>query len=367
MPNYIEGIRKTGFILEHQISELLQKNKWFIINNKYYEDDLLDTVREIDIVAYKVGVVDDVYVFTTLLISCKKNEKNAWVLLSRNIDESDPNSNFWPLHVWSNDIATKDQLKVEGINKQYYEFLQKDSSVDIMRLPTSDVFAFQEMSKANGNPQNDKNIFNSITTLMKSQAYEMSSRNPMKGRKSIYQFNLISMIDSDLVQLHMIGEDINQRHIESEQVITRYIIRRKEEFFRIRFLKAEFFEKYLEGYELLHKGNLSYLKKIRQEYFKNIMKDQRKVDLLKNEFYDSIIDSLYTASSYYLDKEQARKNLLVVWDVVDEIVRIFVTKDEEITDKLNSDDTLKITTKRALKEVYKFRGDFEYSTDDLPF
>ena len=72
MSNYVEGIKKTGFILEHQIVTSLQNEGWAIINNKYYEDDLHHTIREIDIVAYKADLVDDVYVYTTLIISCKK-------------------------------------------------------------------------------------------------------------------------------------------------------------------------------------------------------------------------------------------------------------------------------------------------------
>ena len=81
MTDYVQGIRKTGFILEDKIIQILKLNNWNIINNKFYEDDLSDTIREMDILEYKVSKIEEISVFTTLLISCKKNDDNAWVLL----------------------------------------------------------------------------------------------------------------------------------------------------------------------------------------------------------------------------------------------------------------------------------------------
>ncbi|AJI48233.1 hypothetical protein IB633_07680 [Francisella philomiragia] len=66
------GIKKTGFKLEFDISQLLLKNRWNVINNKYYVDDLQESVREIDLVAYKATDVKDFYTYTVLIISCKK-------------------------------------------------------------------------------------------------------------------------------------------------------------------------------------------------------------------------------------------------------------------------------------------------------
>lgn len=161
MADYITGIKKTGFILENSIIEQLKTFDWTIINNRFYEDDLSDTVREMDILAYKTSTVDEIEVYTVLLISCKKNEENAWILLSRNIDLEDINSNWWPLHIWSNDIGIQEYLKNKDSGKSYYNFTSKEKGITVMDDPKFDVFAFQELSKKNGNPQNDKNIFSS--------------------------------------------------------------------------------------------------------------------------------------------------------------------------------------------------------------
>ena len=73
--NIEKGIEKTGFRLEFDISKILEGNEWNVINNKYYVDDQQETVREIDIVAYKASPVQDIYVYTALIISCKKSNK----------------------------------------------------------------------------------------------------------------------------------------------------------------------------------------------------------------------------------------------------------------------------------------------------
>ncbi len=89
---YAEGIRKTGFVLEYKVANTLRKAGWTVISNKYYEDDFEGSVREIDLVAYKASKIQQIDVYTTLLISCKKSDSDIWALLSRDINLKDPNS-----------------------------------------------------------------------------------------------------------------------------------------------------------------------------------------------------------------------------------------------------------------------------------
>ncbi|NMM50337.1 hypothetical protein [Marinigracilibium pacificum] len=369
MPSYNEEIKNTGFILEHSINVILQNHDWTIINNKYYEDDLQNTVREIDILAYKVQLVDDIRIYTTLLISCKKNSENAWVLVSREVNLNNPNFNWNPLHIRTNDSAIKDLInKEKDINKDYYEFLSKENSIDIMDTPKNDVFAFQEMSKRNGAPKNDKNIFTSITSLMKAQAYEIDRKRVTHSDKAVYQFNLISIIDSDLIRLNMLDDKtITQEEIESEQIVTQYIIRRKEDFYRIQFIKADVFEKYLKKYDRIHEANLRFFKNNRDNFFVDILKNDRKVELLKPEFLEEILDPLYEASSYSVSKESVSKYLELIWDIDGEIVRIYLNEEQKIIDRLNDSDSFCIKTKEALNKIYRYDGGFIYSSDNLPF
>lgn len=86
LEKFEKGILKTGFVLENNIAMSLKKLGWSVISNKYYEDDFEDKIREIDLIAYKVGRAQDFDVFTCLIISCKKSESNTWALLCRDLN-----------------------------------------------------------------------------------------------------------------------------------------------------------------------------------------------------------------------------------------------------------------------------------------
>lgn len=93
-----QEIRKTGFVLENDIAQILKAAGWTVISNKYYIDDQQDTVREIDLIAYQGSKVQQFDVYTVLIISCKKSESNVWALLAREVNLRDPNSDWCPLH-----------------------------------------------------------------------------------------------------------------------------------------------------------------------------------------------------------------------------------------------------------------------------
>lgn len=101
MEEYKEGIRKTGFYLEYKVCRMLEQHKWRVISNRYYLDDVTNTDREIDIVAYKARRVEDIVFYTGLIISCKKSEENEWVFMTRDFDRSDPNINFYPCIIFN--------------------------------------------------------------------------------------------------------------------------------------------------------------------------------------------------------------------------------------------------------------------------
>ena len=74
---FAEEIKKTGFELEYRVSECFRTHGWTVIANKYYVDDVQETVREIDLVAYKTGKAQHFRVVTTVIVSCKKTERDA--------------------------------------------------------------------------------------------------------------------------------------------------------------------------------------------------------------------------------------------------------------------------------------------------
>lgn len=112
----LEGVRKTGFDLEFRVSEILRGSGWNVINNRYCVDDQQETVRQIDLVAYKFKKYDDLWVYTSLIVSCKKNDQKSWAFLSKNINPTDPNTEWRPLHVWTNDKALEFTISQAGFS-----------------------------------------------------------------------------------------------------------------------------------------------------------------------------------------------------------------------------------------------------------
>lgn len=270
---YSKEIRTTGFILECKIGELLRRAGWHVISNKYYEDDFQGSVREMDLLAYKVKKVQQISVYTTLLLSCKKNESKMWAMLAKPIELGNPNSDLHPLHIWSNDTAVSYVMAKSGFAASYHHDIENLGVTGVLAIPEYEVFAFQEMDKKTGAAKNDTNIFTSITSLMKAQAYELGMLSQRKNTPVVYQFNLISVIDSELYRIVINGDDISEEALPSEHYISRYIINRQQTVSRIRFSTASGFESLLSEYGRLHDANCTWIDRTIDGFYSNMLKD----------------------------------------------------------------------------------------------
>ena len=300
---YIEAIKKTGFVLENRVAQLLKVNGWTVISNKYYEDDYSNTVREVDLVAYKVSHIQHFDIYTVLILNCKKSESNVWALLARDLNLKDPNSDWRPMHTWTNDPALQYKLAETGCSIRYHDQATKAGVGAALNMPEVEVFAFQELSKATGSlleqkkhklvkreaifassPKNDSAIFNSITSLMKAQAYEIGALANRKKTPSIYQFNLLTIADTELLRMHFREDDIICSPVHSEHYIGRYIINRRETFSRIRFIQSEAFGKELKNYGNLHEANCGWFAAECDAFYDGIMKDPKRTQVLIGAF-----------------------------------------------------------------------------------
>jgi len=363
---YIDGIKTTGFILENEIIQILKKENWIIINSKYYEDDIADAPREMDILGYKVVKEKDILFYTVLLISCKKSENNLWGLISRPGKTSDPNHNYWPNTIWSNYKPILYQKGQINFNENYYKFHEDQKTHNLMKLPDLEVFAFQELNKTSGKPQNDRAIFSSIQSLMKAQSYEMGLLGDRKKEKCVYQFNLISIVDSDLINFNIEdNNDITQNSIKTEQFLSRYIIKREEQFFRIRFVKSDYFEKIIKEYNKLHQSNIKFHKNQITLFYKNIFDSYKKTEMIAEDFFSEIEYYLKRASNYKLDENNNINTPFL--SKYKNRIEIGVSDNEHICKLLNNSEELKEKTKEALKIHFKYDGAFIYSDSALPF
>jgi len=364
---FTSEIRKTGFVLENRIAQELKQAGWTVISNKYYEDDFEGSIREIDLLAYKVRKVQHFDVYTTLIISCKKSEVNTWALLSRDINLKDPNSDWWPLHTWSNDKALLYGLSHANCSKKYHDEICESGVTQALSVPEVEVFAFQEMNSKSGSPQNDKNIFNALTSLMKAQAYELSVLPQRKKAPSIYQFNLLSVVDADLIRLKFIGEDITAKAIKDEHYIARYIINKKECFARVRFINASHFKDALVDYSRLHDANCRWFDRAFNNFFDGIAMDWKRMNVYLEDFKTKIQSQLSWIIKRKFEKSLDLKDMLLLWQADKNSLSILIPGGLEILEYLNSDTKSMEVTADALKEIYRYTGSFFFDDNDVPF
>lgn len=362
-------IGKTGFPLEYRIGALLEENGWNVISGKYYLDDREELPREIDILAYKVSEVGGVSVYTSLIISCKKSELNAWALLSKKANVKNPNTDWWPMQIWTNqkpiNYGTSD-----AESKRIYQEKCVSGGVSVLRQPEHEIFAFQEMNLASGKPDNDKKIYQSVQSLIQAQAYELSTLPERRKSPSVYQFNLLSVLDGQLVRINFDGSNVTANQTDEEFLIFHYIIKRKQIFSRIHFLKESLFESSLKDYALLHVKNCNMVPDLTKEFFSDVLEVSAKRHLFLPEFRAAMdrrlgwyIESAFTRNVDFqkleLSLESGAKSLSIEipWEA----------SGGEIISSLNNDTHTLTITKQILKSIYRYEGDFSFTDDDIPF
>lgn len=375
LKNFEKQIAKTGFPLEHRIGSLLRSAGWSVINNRYYVDDQEQSVREIDLVAYKVRFVQHFRVCTTLIISCKKSEQNVWALLARKKEAFDPNLDQQPVHFWTNDKALSFVLSQSGWPREYYNRVHELEVKNVLADPRVSVFAFQEMNRESGSPQNDKPIFSSITALMKAQSYEMEALPRRRKTPSVYQFNLVSLVDTQLIRLYFKDSGQRATEVDEEHYIARYIINKRETFARIHFVRSDKFETALEDYGRLHSANCDIFSKSYDEFYEGVLSDTKRTQVFLEEFEKEIKQSLWLRllrSGLNLDAKL--DGLLLYWAEKEHRVEIVIPDNVEmspVSDKvlafLNNDKEAMRHVRKALEKYYRYTGPFSFGIDDVPF
>lgn len=366
LSNFEKQVSKTGFELEYRVARILKEEGWSLISNRCYLDDQEETVREIDLLAYKVRNVKDISVYTALIISCKKSEPNIWALLSRDVDVKDPNSDWQPFQGWCNHLGVSYSIEDSKWPQKYYERMTKICP-SIFQIPKVDVFAFQEMNRVSGACQNDKNIFASITSLMKAQSYEISTLSDRKkGKACVYQFNLLSVIDSDLVRILFDGEKVEATEVDSEDYVSRYILRKKDSTSRIKFVAAKKFALIIRDYSRLHSENCSMFEEVYEDFYKDAYKIYRKSSLLYEDLKQALSGKL--SAAYYRSTGEwiSFKEVAIYWNEKKETLTVDFDFSFEVVGKMNASKECKEIGQAALLSVYHYEGEFEYAVG-IPF
>jgi hypothetical protein len=367
LAGFSREIRKTGFVFEFDVAQALRRHGWNVITNKHYVDDLQDVVREIDLIAYRTASVQNCQVYTTLILSCKKDNTHVWALLTRDVDTKDPNADWNPVHVWSNDKVLSFMTNEPGWREQYAAFLVHSGRHKLVEAPRDHVFAFQEMNRESGKPHNDTNIFASITSLMKAQAYELKALPDRRHDPALYQFNLLSVVDSDLVRLHFTGSDINPSIVDGATYFANYIIRKQQTSARIYFVKASSLEATINEFDLLHKANLEFFDSLRATFFRKIMADERRRNVLLPNFQHFIHWQLWLKLYRQFKIEIKAEDVKLSWSSEQNRVEIELPIAQEQIDALNGDVETCGAASSGLKMMYRYEGPIAFSVEGLPF
>ncbi|WP_096218242.1 hypothetical protein [Enterobacter kobei] len=361
---YAENIKSTGFILESKVSDFLNNHGWGVINNKYYIDDVQSVAREIDVIAYKATKVRDVLVYTTLIISCKKNEENVWALLVKKIKPNDPNIDYEPLKNWSNHPILNYELNFN--NKEKIGVPDGIVYEKIFNV-TKNVFAFQEMSKKSGRSNNDKNIFNSITSLMKAQSYELTSLSSRKKERSVYFFHLMSLIDSEMILLDCEGDEIHPSETESHTIISNYIINGESTASKINFMTLNGFLNNEIYYQKLHEHYVTYINKCFSSFYNDAFSNIDKRKILTKELWHKYGAklSLQVMRGF---KVYDRFSIDDIWPSDDSLIVEITTKSSQLNELLEGSEKIKEQLRLYIEDVFNIKVNKKISfIDDIPF
>jgi len=377
---YKKGIKKTGYETEYKIGEILKENNWTIITNKYYLDDMTKAPREIDILGYKVKQIEDFKLYTTLLVSCKKDEKNNWAFFSKEKDVKNPNYDWNPLNYKTSSEIIEYMFNNEDCKNKYFTcFPNKLSKIK------EHIFAFQLFNKASKNPQqnlkrpqDDGTIFRSISTLAKALGYETSkyinNTKNLKYQNRIDMYNLISIADTDLISAKFGKEDIKISEIKEVKYVFDYIVNHKEVCSKIHFIKYEEFSKLIKNYNELHKFNIIFMKELYKNFYLNIFNDYKKVLLFKEKFKKEFkSESRWIFFAHDNNYEQINKITSIDFSYKNQKeikIEIDVSEEEDIENfiiDLNKNKEIKTLTKKLLSKFFKYKGNFEFVVYKLPF
>jgi hypothetical protein len=366
---YSKGVHRTGFVLEFGVGEVLRRQGWVIIGNRYYLDDVQAAVREIDIVAYKVDKVRDFLLYTTLMISCKRSADRIWALLSKDINTRDPNRDWHPLHTWTNCAECDEMLSGDAARRSYVDAVQRSDASACMRVPDSHLFAFQEMQADTGKPENDSAIFGSVTSLLKALAYEKSMLPGRAADRRLYQFNLLSVVDAPgLVRLHFQHDDVLPRTTSDEIYLADYIVNRERFSARVHFVAAGSLEPTLRAYAALHETNRQYFGAQYDEFYETVLtttaRRQAVLPLFRTLLSRRIIAWLPDGE----EEQFSAESLDAFWDGSEKLVKITCNLPPNVLPSLNSDDFIMRGAKAVLERAFHYTGPFTFAEEEeVPF
>ena len=369
----IQAISQTGYVLENRVATSLQEKQWSVLSNRYYLDDVTSIPREIDLIAYKAKAVENVTVYTAIIISCKKSDQNAWVFLTKNLNKQDKNLELHPLNIWSNSrIMMKQEIR-QHLVKEVKASVDSDQMLNKLYNIDRNVFAYQEVNLNNGSPQNDKRIYDSITTCIKAMEYEIAALKNRRRLATVYQFVILNVIESRLIEYFCDGDPPVVAETEHIKYLNRFIVNKTDDFHVIHFITPNHLVRFLEVMDQYHQWTIDMCKELYGRYKSAIVSNHEMRNLFADEIGKDILFSVYFKVKYELKVDYKQPEQIAIWsDEENKGIIIDVNiSDDGILEKLNGDSVLTLRVARSLKNRASYEGPFKFGKsdfeDDIPF
>ena len=128
---------------------------------------------------------------------------------------------------------------------------------------------------------------------MKAEGYEIESLSKRKKYDCLYNFNLISVAETELVQLFFDDSGVKASIVDNDKYIGSYIINNNDVQSRIHFINNEKLKHIIKDYNELHKVNIKFCEKSIDNFYYDAVKVKSKRDLYSSEFIKKIKWQVY--------------------------------------------------------------------------
>lgn len=356
------ALAKTGFVLEYDVGEAFRSKNWSTINNRYYVDDVDGKARELDLVAYRVIRAEDIEVVTVVLVSCKKDEQNTWAFLTRERPTQDPNFDWEPVHFWTDFEPLASYLDDEDWKPDFLE-----SSQDIRRRfynATSDVFAFQLVSRDGKAPKNDAPIFDSMAGLLKALDFEIGALpNRVAGMKRLYLFSLMAVVDAPMVEVRYDKKGAKAKEVNRIVHLARYMVRKRALSAQVHYVRSDTIDSYIDLLHSVAAANAKHAKVLVRRAFKAITSSRPVQSYFAQRLHNRLLFAAERVLAIHGQRETPTR--LGLYQSGDEL-HVELDVSDDAAEILNSDERYRDIVGTALSEVARYDGKFQVASE-IPF
>jgi hypothetical protein len=132
-------------------------------------------------------------------------------------------------------------------------------------------------------------------------------------------------------------------------------------------MKASSFKGALADYNRLHGTNCHWFDKTNNHFFEEAVKDWKRTHFLLEEFRAKLKWSFLYRLERHFKKSYETKNLSLDWREKQTRLAVTLPADSDIFEFLNADKESRAVVASALKEIYRYSGEFCFAENDIPF